>query len=393
MKIVHVITRLIVGGAQENTLISCEGQHDRGHEVTLITGPPMGPEGSLLERANSYGYRVEVLDSMRRAILPGRDYVTYRTLVRRFRELKPDVVHTHSSKAGIIGRWAAAQAGVPVIVHTIHGLAFTASTSTLVNGFYKLMERWTAPRTTRIVCVADAMREQSLAAGIGRPEQYVTVYSGMETKPFLDPPVARAEVRRQLGLRENDIVIGAIARLFYLKGHDDLLELAPELRRRFADVRFLWVGDGLLREQFEERMKQMGLRERFVLTGVVPPGRIPELTGAMDILVHPSRREGLARALPQGSLAGKPVVTYDVDGNREALIEGKTGFAVPAFDKQRLAAAIEKLLADPALRQRMGEAGREFALSRFDAQVMVQALERIYQQARSLSPSPSGLRL
>ena len=393
MKIVHVITRLIVGGAQENTLISCEGQHDRGHEVTLITGPPMGPEGSLLERANSYGYRVEVLDSMRRAILPGRDYVTYRTLVRRFRELKPDVVHTHSSKAGIIGRWAAAQAGVPVIVHTIHGLAFTASTSTLVNGFYKLMERWTAPRTTRIVCVADAMREQSLAAGIGRPEQYVTVYSGMETKPFLDPPVARAEVRRQLGLRENDIVIGAIARLFYLKGHDDLLELAPELRRRFADVRFLWVGDGLLREQFEERMKQMGLRERFVLTGLVPPGRIPELTGAMDILVHPSRREGLARALPQGSLAGKPVVTYDVDGNREALIEGKTGFAVPAFDKQRLAAAIEKLLADPALRQRMGDAGREFALSRFDAQVMVQALERIYQQARSLSPSPSGLRL
>jgi glycosyltransferase involved in cell wall biosynthesis len=393
MKIVHVITRLIVGGAQENTLISCEGQHDRGHEVTLITGPPMGPEGSLLERANSYGYRVEVLDSMRRAILPGRDYVTYRTLVRRFRELKPDVVHTHSSKAGIIGRWAAAQAGVPVIVHTIHGLAFTASTSTLVNGFYKLMERWTAPRTTRIVCVADAMREQSLAAGIGRPEQYVTVYSGMETKPFLDPPVARAEVRRQLGLRENDIVIGAIARLFYLKGHDDLLELAPELRRRFADVRFLWVGDGLLREQFEERMKQMGLRERFVLTGLVPPGRIPELTGAMDILVHPSRREGLARALPQGSLAGKPVVTYDVDGNREALIEGKTGFAVPAFDKPRLAAAIEKLLADPALRQRMGDAGREFALSRFDAQVMVQALERIYQQARSLSPSPSGLRL
>ena len=388
MRIVHVITRLIVGGAQENTLISCEGQHDRGHQVTLITGPPMGPEGSLLERARSYGYRVEVLDSMRRAILPGRDYLTYRALVRRFRELKPDVVHTHSSKAGIIGRWAAARARVPVIVHTIHGLAFTASTSTLVNGFYKLMERWTAPKTTRIVCVADAMREQSLAAGIGRPEQYLTVYSGMETKPFLDPPMARAEVRRQLGLRENDIVIGTIARLFYLKGHDDLLELAPELCRRFADLRFLWVGDGLLRQQFEERMTRIGLRDRFVLTGLVPPGRIPELTGAMDILVHPSRREGLARALPQGSLAGKPVVTYDVDGNREALIEGETGFAVPAFDKRRLAEAIEKLLADRALRQRIGEVGRAFALSRFDAKVMVQALEQVYQELRM--PTDAG---
>jgi glycosyltransferase involved in cell wall biosynthesis len=385
MKIVHVITRLIVGGAQENTLLSCEGQHDHGHEVTLITGPPMGPEGSLLERARGYGYRVEVLDSMRRAILPGRDYLTYRALMRRFRELGPDVVHTHSSKAGIIGRWAAAKARVPVIVHTIHGLAFTASTSRVVNGFYKVMERLTAPKTTRIVCVADAMREQSLASGIGRREQYVTVYSGMETKAFLDPPVSREEVRRQLGLRQNDIVIGTIARLFYLKGHDDLLDLAPDLCRRFPDVRFLWVGDGLLRQQFEERMNGMGLRDRFVLTGLVPPGRIPELTGAMDILVHPSRREGLARALPQGSLAGKPVVTYDVDGNREALIEGKTGFAVPAFDKALLARPIEKLVTDATLRQRMGEAGRAFALSRFDARMMVDALERVYREARDIS--------
>src|SRR6185312_3320282 len=141
MKIVHIITRLIVGGAQENTLLSCEGQHDLGHEVTLITGPAIGPEGSLLERAREYGYRVVVLDSMRRAILPGKDYFTYRELIRTLRELKPDVVHTHSSKAGIIGRWAAERAKVPAVIHTIHGLAFTASTSKLVNASYKWLER------------------------------------------------------------------------------------------------------------------------------------------------------------------------------------------------------------------------------------------------------------
>src|SRR4051812_22421752 len=105
MRIVHVITRLIVGGAQENTLLSCEGQHDRGHDVTLITGPALGPEGSLMDRARSYGYRVEVIDAMRRAILPVKDWRTYRALIARFEALKPDVVHTHSSKAGIIGRW------------------------------------------------------------------------------------------------------------------------------------------------------------------------------------------------------------------------------------------------------------------------------------------------
>src|SRR4051794_40458156 len=139
MKIVHLITRLIVGGAQENTILSCEGQHARGHDVTLITGPAIGPEGSLMQRATSRGYRVIVVDEMRRSILPVKDFNTYRRLTKLLRELKPDVVHTHSSKAGIIGRWAAHRADCPFVVHTIHGLAFTASKSAVVNNVYKML--------------------------------------------------------------------------------------------------------------------------------------------------------------------------------------------------------------------------------------------------------------
>jgi glycosyltransferase involved in cell wall biosynthesis len=381
MRIVHVITRLIVGGAQENTLLSCEGQHARGHDVTLVTGPAIGPEGSLMGRAKGCGYRVVEVDEMRRSILPVKDYRTYHRLVRVIRELKPDVVHTHSSKAGILGRWAADKAKVPAIVHTIHGLAFTASTSRVVNSVYKALERQTAPITTKIVCVADAMREQSLAAKIGVREQYVTVYSGMETQPFLEPPRGREEVRRELGLGEADVAVGTIARLFHLKGHEDLLEMAPSLCARHPALKFLWVGDGLLRPAFERRIEQMGLKGRFVLTGLVPPARIPELANAMDILVHPSRREGLARALPQGSLAGKPVVTYDVDGNREGVVDGETGFVVRAFDKEGVAKAIDLLLADGGMRRAMGEAGRRFALGRFDAGVMVDRLEKEYAEA------------
>ena len=383
MRIVHIITRLIVGGAQENTLLSCQGQHQRGHEVTLITGPPIGPEGSLLERARAGGYHVEVVEAMRRAILPGKDFRAYRSLVRRLRDLNCDIVHSHSSKAGILGRWAAAKARAPVVIHTIHGLSFTASTSPLVNRAYKALERQTAPLTSKIICVADAMRDESLKAKIGRPEQYVTIYSGMETRPFLDPAVPRQEVRRQLGLREEHIAVGTIARLFHLKGHDDLLALAPALCAAHPLVRFLWVGDGLLREQFERCMQQMHLRDRFILTGLVPPERIPELTGAMDILVHPSRREGLARALPQASLAGRPVIAYDVDGNREALIHGRTGFLLPPFDRAKLFESMDLLLKDEPLRRRMGEAGRAFALSRFDANVMIDALERVYRACRA----------
>jgi glycosyltransferase involved in cell wall biosynthesis len=380
MKIVHVITRLIVGGAQENTLLSCEGQHDAGHDVTLITGPPLGPEGSLMERAKGYGYRVEVLEPMRRSILPGKDLAVYRALVRRFREMKPDVVHTHSSKAGIIGRYAAWKAKVPLVVHTIHGLSWTSSTKPAVNAVYKGLERLAARKCHRIVVVADAMTRESLAAGLGRPEQYVTVYSGMETAPFLTPPVPRQEMRRRLGLGEQHVAVCTIARLFYLKGHEDFLDHAPRLCRENPDLRFVWVGDGLLRPEFERRIREMGLADRFILTGLVPPDRVPEIVNACDILAHPSRREGLARALPQGSLAGLPVVTYDVDGNAEALVEGETGYAVKAFDVGAFIRRVEELAKDPEKRRRFGERGRAFALSRFDARVMVERLEEVYRQ-------------
>ncbi len=188
---------------------------------------------------------------MRRSILPFSDWRTYRGLVRRLAEIRPDVVHTHSSKAGIIGRWAAHAAKVPAVIHTIHGLAFTASTHRAVNVFYKFLERKTAPISTRIVCVADSMSDQSLAANIGRREQYVTVYSGMKTAPFLDPSVPAAEVRRSLGLSDADIAVGTIARLFELKGHEDLLKIAPALCAQFPNLRWLWIGDGILRSQFE----------------------------------------------------------------------------------------------------------------------------------------------
>ncbi|MGD1277748.1 MAG: glycosyltransferase family 4 protein [Tepidisphaeraceae bacterium] len=380
MKIVHIITRLIIGGAQENTLLLCQGQHQRGHEVTLITGPALGPEGSLMDRARSGGYRVIVVDEMRRAVLPIKDWLALRRLTALLQEIQPDIVHTHSSKAGILGRRAARRAGLGAVVHTIHGLAFTASTHPLVNWLYESLERRAAPLTSRIVCVADAMRDQSLAAGIGAAEQYVTIYSGMETEPFVNPPVPRQQVRRDLGFSDEDIVIGTIARLFDLKGHDDLLDVAGHLCRQFPTIRFLWVGDGTLRRRLVDRMHQMGLRKHFVLTGMVPPSRVPELTGAMDILVHPSRREGLARALPQAALAGIPSIAYDVDGNREAVIDGKTGLIIPPFDSGQLGHAISMLVEKPALRQQMGQAGREFALGRFDAAVMVEALERLYHE-------------
>jgi glycosyltransferase involved in cell wall biosynthesis len=270
---------------------------------------------------------------------------------------------------------------VGAIIHTIHGLAFTASKSAVVNSFYKLAEKRAAPLTTKIVTVADAMREQSLGAGVGKVEQYVTVYSGMETGPFLNPPVGREEVRRQLGLGEDDVVVGTIARLFHMKGHEDLLEFARRLCDQYPRLKFLWVGDGILRGQFEERIEKMGLKERFVFTGLVPPSKIPELTNAMDVVAHPSRREGLARAIVQGQLAGKPVVAYDVDGNREGFIDGESGYLIQAFDQKSFEKMLAELVGDEQKRIEMGQKGQRFALGRFSAQKMVEDLEKVYADA------------
>ena len=396
MRIVHVITRLIVGGAQENTLLSCRGQHQRGHDVTLITGPSTGPEGSLLARASSEGYRIIELPKLIRAVRPITDISATRRLVKLFRQLSPDIIHTHSSKAGILGRIAAARYNFPVnpkrrparraaIVHTVHGLAFTASKSALVNHAYRLAEKFTAPLAHRIVCVATALTEQSLAAHVGKPHQYTTVYSGMDTQPFLDAHLTRDAVRRELAIAPTDIIVGTIARLFHMKGHDDILAIAPGLCRRFPHLRFLWIGDGILRHDFERRILALGLSDRFIFTGLVAPSRVPALTGAMDILLHPSYREGLARAIPQGQLAGCPVIAYDVDGNREGLLHNQTGYMIPLSDTHALSNSLAHLLENPSLRTSMAAAGQTFAAARFSTEAMINSLESVYAQALTLA--------
>src|ERR671916_647800 len=203
MRIVHVITRLILGGAQENTLLTVEGLHHRhGDDVALITGPAEGPEGDLFDRASRQGLKVEVMPELVRAIRPATDVRAYRKLRAALRRLRPEVVHTHSSKAGILGRAAAWDERVPAVVHTIHGLPFGPSETPLRNRVYRVLERSAARRCHAIVSVCDAMTEQALAAGVGRREQFLTVYSGMDAEAFLNPARPRDVVRRELGLAD-----------------------------------------------------------------------------------------------------------------------------------------------------------------------------------------------
>lgn len=378
MRIVHVITRLILGGAQENTLLTVEGlARDYGDDVILITGPAEGPEGDLFKRARAANLNVESQPELVRAIRPATDYSAYRLLRRRFRELKPDVVHTHSSKAGILGRAAAWAERVPFIVHTIHGLPFGPSERPLYSAVYIALEKWAARRCHKLVSVCDAMTEQALAAGVGTPDQFTTVYSGMDVDAFLHPRADRSLVRSELGLAETDIAFAVVARLFERKGHDDILAAAPRVLAENPNVRFVFIGDGILREPLLSRIRDLKLEHAFILTGLVATDRIPGLLHACDAVVHPSLREGLARVLPQGLISGRPVISYDIDGAREVVLP-ETGFLLPPRSIDALVAAIVKLAADPELRHRMGAAGRERFAERFRAETMVRRLREIY---------------
>jgi len=368
---------MILGGAQENTLLTCEGLHARGHEVTLVTGPAIGPEGDLMSRARTGGYDVIVVDAMRREICPWRDLQAYKQLLAVLRSIKPDVMHSHSSKAGILARRAAWKAGGMRIVHTIHGLAFHRYQSRWRNRLYIALEQAAAARSDALISVADAMTAQALAAGVGKEEQYTTIYSGMEVESFLARPAQADELRREMSLPDDAVLVTQVARLAELKGHEYILRAASLIDD--PRVHFCFVGDGRRRGRIEADISKLGLADRFHLTGLLPPDRIPAVMHASDIVVHCSLREGLARAIPQAMLAGKPVISFDVDGARE-VVDSRTGILLPAEDTDGLKVAIETLAGAPDLRRRLGQAGRAICREMFDHKLMVEKIEDVYRR-------------
>tara|TARA_R110002049_G_scaffold2750_8_gene22329 strand:+ start:297620 stop:298750 length:1131 start_codon:yes stop_codon:yes gene_type:complete len=374
---------MIIGGAQENTLLNClDLIRHYGDDVLLITGPSLGPEGDLLSQGRAGELPIERIDSLRRPIHP-RDYLAARAIGKTIRDFRPDVVHTHSAKGGLLGRMVAHRENVPAIVHSVHGAPFHPYQSAIAKNFFQRCERWAAKRCHRLISVADAMTDLMVEANIAPREKFTTIYSGMDVEPFLHAPEHRQAIREKYGIGDEQIVIGKIARLFHLKGHDDLITAAEQVVAQHPNVRFLLVGDGILKPALQQRIESLGMQHHFIFTGLVAPDEVPPLIGAMDALVHTSYREGLARALPQSLIAGRPVVSYDIDGAREVAISDETGFLVPPGDTASLADALGRLAADKSLRDRLGREGRSRFTDQFRHETMTKQIRAVYQQLLS----------
>ncbi len=380
MRVTHVITRLIIGGAQENTVYSVLGLKKKPDlRVDLISGLSQGREGSLEPLFDPHPGTLRIVPELLRPIRLLTDWRALGRLRDIFLKDRPDIVHTHSGKAGVLGRLAAARARVPVVIHTIHGPSFGAFQGPVPNSIFRYAEQRAAKATTHFVTVADAMRDQHLPPVLDVRNNTHEFSAGSDLEPFLEAK-NDLQLRRQLGLAPEDIVVGKIGRLVPLKGHDNLLAVASQLVQESARLKFLLVGDGPWRDRFERHAESLGLKRHFVFTGLVPPESVARLVGIMDLVVHLSSREGLARALPQALAAGRPIIAYDCDGASEVCLDGQTGFLIKRGDLEALRQKILQLAADPGLRERLGNAGRQFVRERFSIERMVDDLYMLYRR-------------
>ena len=383
MKVCHFITRMIVGGAQENTFLSARGLVEEGHECVLLCGTLEGREGALLSHLENPGFRIVRDPRILRELSPLKDLQALFFLKKFFEEEKFDVVHTHSSKAGILGRIAGRMAGVPVVVHTIHGLSFGPYDSFLKNKLYITAERIAAKYCDRIYSVAQAMIDQCLAEKIGSPDQFQVVYSGMELDRFLNAQ-REESLRKELGIPEDAPVVGAVARLFSRKGYEDFFPAAKKVLEKNPDVYFLIMGDGPMWKDYEELTERLGIRSHVVFAGLVSPDEISRYIAQMDLVAHFSLKEGLPRVAVQALAEKKPVVAYPLDGTPEVVLDGKSGYLVPVGDHDKASERILQILSDRELHRSMGEYGCGLVKNLFDWPVMSRTLIGEYERLLAL---------
>lgn len=392
MRILHIITRLIFGGAQENTVATCAAQVAAGHEVHLAYGPIDGPEGSLLDQAKASGAMLHEVDSMFRSVKPVSDVKCYRALKALVRRVEPDVVHTHSSKAGILGRgaaWACRGGGAfPKVIHTVHGLAFYPGQNPLVHRGYIMAERWAARRCDHMIAITPAMVDAMVEQGISPRERFTVVASGLEIEAFTLSSVERASrrsaVREALGLDDATVVVGLLGRLDRLKGQRDLLAGYAMLKQRLAprQVKLLLVGDGFDRDILEQQVTEAGLSDAVIFVGRVEITDVPDYLAAMDVNTLPSYQEGQSRTLVQSVLAGTPVVAYATGGIPQVIEDGVIGRLVATGDQAALVEAIVATIQEKHSTAAMVERGR-VAMRRFDQRLMFEGIEQVYRKVIS----------
>lgn len=375
VKVAHVITRLDLGGAQQNTLYCCANHDRKKYDVLLFSGVGgyLDADAKKIKNLKTY-----FLPELKHPIRPWWDLIALFEMAAILRKEKVQVVHTHSSKAGFLGRWAAKMAGVPVIIHTVHGWGFFEGQFFLTRWLYILLEKWTAPITDRIITVSAHNRAEGLGLGIGRKEQYQVIHSGILPQNYLLPANKARKARAQINPQNRPAVL-ILSNFKKQKSPFDVVDVAVLVKTQMPKVLFIWAGDGPLRSAVEEKAADKGLTSNFKWLGWRED--VAELLAASDVLLLTSLHEGLPRVVLQAMAAGKPVVATAVNGTPEVVREKVTGFLAQPHDIEKMAWSIVNLLSQPSLARRMGRTGQKALRGSFLMDRMLEEIETLYGMA------------
>jgi glycosyltransferase involved in cell wall biosynthesis len=383
IKVLHIITRLDMGGSAQNTLLSCKELSGK-YEILLVHGLSHESGMSDLEKqivedvveaAQKNGVKVIALPSLVRSIRPIKDFRALFSLIWLIMKEKPDIVHTHSSKGGILGRLAAKIAGVPHIIHTPHGHVFYGHFGAFASKAFLWIEKVFSKFTDRVVALTDGEKNDYINLSVCSSEKLCKIHSGVDVKKFMHTNGNRVEKRRSLGLDQNEAVIGFVGWLLPIKGPDYLLKAMDDVWRWHPEASLVMVGKGdldvdlraeALKKNANGKVKFMGWRED-----------IDEIMPLFDMLVLPSLNEGMGRVLVEAMAAGKPVVASRVGGIPDLVRHAETGYLVPPADEEALADGIKKLLDDPEKAKQMGQRGKEYC-HQFSLDAMVSKLDDLY---------------
>jgi len=384
-KVVHVVTRLDLGGAQQNTLHTVAHLDPSRFEAVLLCG-----EGGLLDPearalADNGTIRLRVIPHLVRELHPLKDLVALLEIWSVLWQERPAVVHTHSSKAGILGRFAAFLAGVPVVVHTFHGFGFHERMPSLLRGVYEAVERAAAACSTRLIFVSEANRAQAARLGLGEPRAYRLIRSGVALAAFPAKIPSKEQKKASLGLRMHKPLVLGVGNFKPQKNPEDFLKAAEWILERAPETSFLYVGDGPLRAPLQARILGRGLAGKIVFPGWRRD--VPELLAAADVFALSSLWEGLPRSLIEAMKSGLPCVAYAADGVRDVLKDGATGLAVEPGDWRALAESVLGLLQDAERAKALGRAAAAAIGPEFDIDEMVRAQERLYEELLSAAPA------
>ena len=378
MKVLHVITRLDRGGSSESTLLTAIGLAREGYEVTVATGPTSTMPAQYEGEAKEAGVRFVSIPHLVRALNPLRDILALGSLFRLLRARRFDIVHTHTSKAGILGRLAACLARVPVLVHTPHGHIFYGYFNLPLTRVFILLERLAARSTDRIITLSQRGKEEHVAFGIAPPEKFTVIHSGIGLAEGERKTIGIFQKKQELGIPEKAPVIGTAGRLVPIKGHRYLLSAFSQVRKALPQAILLLGGDGPLRKELEKQARQLRVSEGIRFLGWRED--LGEIITLMDVFVLPSLNEGMGRVLVEAQLQGKPAVASRVGGIPDIVGEGETGLLVPPHDPDSLARAIMHLLSNPEVARRMGTHGKQKALANFSEKSAREKTKALYEE-------------